>query len=170
MATYAITVVGEDRPGIIADATAALADLGGNLEDSSMTLLRGHFAMTLVAAIDTDIDAVRDRLNFLSSQDLSVFIREVGGEDLPSDSATHVVRVHGGDRPGIVSAVTRTIAAARGNVVDLTTRLVGGLYVVIAEVFVPDIESVDALAQALAATGDELGVDVGIEAIEVDEF
>ncbi len=170
MATYAITVVGEDRPGIIADTTAALAELGANLEDSSMTLLRGHFAMTLVAAINADIEPVRERLDFLAARELSVFIRAVGGEDLPSDSATHVVRVHGGDRPGIVSAVTRTIAAANGNVVDLTTRLVGGLYVVIAEVFLHTPEGLEGLAHALRVVGEELGVDVRIEAIEVDEF
>ena len=45
---HAITVVGRDRPGIIAEATSRLAALGLNLEDSSMTLLRGHFAMTLI--------------------------------------------------------------------------------------------------------------------------
>lgn len=45
-----VTVVGRDRPGIIADVTARLADLGGNIEDSTMTLLRGHFAMMLICA------------------------------------------------------------------------------------------------------------------------
>ncbi len=48
----AITVIGHDRPGIIAEATAALAGLGLNLEDSTMTLLRGHFAMMLLCAGD----------------------------------------------------------------------------------------------------------------------
>ena len=37
----AITVLGHDRPGIIAETTGVLADLGLNLEDSTMTLLRG---------------------------------------------------------------------------------------------------------------------------------
>lgn len=170
MATYAITVVGEDRPGIIASVTEALAELGANLEDSSMTLLRGHFAMTLVTAVDASLDALRERLTFLENNDLSVSIRAVGGENLPSDSATHVVRVHGGDRPGIVSAVTSTIAAHHGNVVDLTTRLVGGLYIVVAEIFLPADAHSDDLAQALGATGSDLGVDVRIEAIEVDEL
>ena len=50
MTLHAIIVLGHDRPGIIARTTAALAGLGLNLEDSSMTLLRGHFAMTLVTA------------------------------------------------------------------------------------------------------------------------
>ena len=44
----AVTVLGDDRPGIVADVTAAVAGLGGNLEDSTMTLLRGHFAMVVL--------------------------------------------------------------------------------------------------------------------------
>ena len=46
----AITVLGHDRPGIIAETTRILADLGLNIEDSTMTLLRGHFAMMLISA------------------------------------------------------------------------------------------------------------------------
>ena len=47
---FAVTVIGHDRPGIIADVTEILAGLGLNLTDSTMTRLRGHFAMTLVCA------------------------------------------------------------------------------------------------------------------------
>ena len=50
MSLIAVTVVGHDRPGIIADVTGRLAELGFNLEDSTMTLLRGHFAMMLICA------------------------------------------------------------------------------------------------------------------------
>jgi glycine cleavage system transcriptional repressor len=41
----AVTLIGSDRPGIIAAVAAALADVGGNIEDSSMRILRGRFAM-----------------------------------------------------------------------------------------------------------------------------
>ena len=58
MTLHAITVLGHDRPGIIAEATGRLAGLGLNLEDSSMTLLRGHFAMTLVCAVPADDAAI----------------------------------------------------------------------------------------------------------------
>ena len=37
---HAITVLGHDRPGIIAETTERLAGLGLNIEDTSMTLLR----------------------------------------------------------------------------------------------------------------------------------
>jgi glycine cleavage system transcriptional repressor len=55
MTTYAVTAVGPDAPGEIAALAEALADLGANLEDASMTRLRGHFAMTLVAAVDAPL-------------------------------------------------------------------------------------------------------------------
>ncbi len=38
----AITVIGHDRPGIIADTAEVLAALELNLTDSTMTRLRGH--------------------------------------------------------------------------------------------------------------------------------
>ncbi|MGH3981485.1 MAG: ACT domain-containing protein, partial [Pseudonocardiaceae bacterium] len=37
MSRLAVTVIGPDRPGIIADVTGALAGVGVNLEDSTMT-------------------------------------------------------------------------------------------------------------------------------------
>ena len=48
MDELAITVIGHDRPGIVADVAEVLAGLGANLTDSTMTRLRGHFAMTLI--------------------------------------------------------------------------------------------------------------------------
>jgi glycine cleavage system transcriptional repressor len=50
----AVTVVGPDRPGIVAEVSTALAELGLNLTDSTMTLLRGHFAMVLVCSPEID--------------------------------------------------------------------------------------------------------------------
>ncbi len=42
---FAITAIGKDRPGIVAGVSKALYDLGTNIEDSSMTILSGEFAM-----------------------------------------------------------------------------------------------------------------------------
>ena len=48
MHELAITVIGPDRTGIVADVAEALAGVGANLTDSTMTRLRGHFTMTLI--------------------------------------------------------------------------------------------------------------------------
>ena len=53
-------------------------------------------------------------------------------------SVAYLLSVHGADRPGIVSAVTAQVAAVGGNITDLTTRLTGDLYVLLAEVDLPE--------------------------------
>src|SRR4051794_41415419 len=63
MTTYAVTAVGPDAPGEVAALAEALAELGANLEDASMTRLRGHFAMTLVASVSAGMDEVERALD-----------------------------------------------------------------------------------------------------------
>ena len=129
MPLHAITVLGHDRPGIIAGTTDRLAGLGLNLEDSTMTLLRGHFAMTLVCAGDASAAEVEQALAPLTADGtLTVTVREVPEEQPQAPLGSQwVLTVHGGDRPGIVSTVIREVAEVGGNVTDLTTRLAGEL-------------------------------------------
>ena len=170
MSLLAVTVIGHDRPGIIADVTAGLADLGLNLEDSTMTLLRGHFAMTLVCAGQRSAAEVERALSPLSADgSLLVSVRGVPPEPEPEATGSpYVLTVHGGDRPGIVSAVTKVLADAGGNVTDLTTRLTGALYVLVAEVDLPESADEQALSDRLAATGRDLGVGVTLRRQETD--
>lgn len=166
----AVTVIGHDRPGIIADVTAVLARLGLNLEDSTMTLLRGHFAMMLVCSggrRPTEVEAALAPLTADGS--LVVTAREVAADTGPATTGRpHVLTVHGGDRPGIVSAVTGILAGAGGNITDLTTRLAGDLYLLVAEVDLPPDGDVAALTTRLAAAGAELGVDVVLRPQDTD--
>ena len=168
----AITVLGHDRPGIIAETTGVLAGLGLNLEDSSMTLLRGHFAMTLVCAGSSDAAAVEQALAGLTGDGtLTVDVREVPAEpEHAAVGSTHVLTVHGGDRPGIVSAVAAEVARAGGNITDLTTRLSGELYLLVAEVDLPAGVDAEALRDALTAVAEGLGVGVTLRLLESDDL
>lgn len=171
MTSLAITVVGHDRPGIIAAAAEALAGCGMNLEDSSMTLLRGHFAMTLVCAGDAPADTVRDALAPLALAGLDVAVREVVAEpEVPAATATHLVTVYGADRLGIVARLVGVVAEAGANVTDLTTRLSGDLYVLLAEVALPAGADVEALRSRLDAVAADLGVEVTLRPVENDEL
>ena len=157
--SLAVTVLGHDRPGIIAEVTAVLADLGGNLEDSSMTLLRGHFAWTLVVDVDVDPEAVSARLAHLGEQGLVVSVLPVPETDEGGVEGTPwLLSVHGADRPGIVSGLTAVVAAAGGNITDLTTRLGTGVYVLVAEVALPGDVDADALGRRIAEEAARLGV------------
>jgi glycine cleavage system transcriptional repressor len=168
MNQLAVTVIGPDRPGIIADVTGALAGVGVNLEDSTMTLLRGHFAMMLVCT--GPADGVQEALEPLSSE-LVITVRDVGPEQAHAPvGAPYILSVHGADRPGIVSAITRIVAAVGGTVTDLSTRLSGALYVLTAEVELPPSANLEMLQTALEVTADELGVGVTLRPAESDDL
>ncbi len=169
---YAVTVLGHDRPGIIAEATAGLADLGLNVEDSTMTLLRGHFAMMLLCRGEVATADIERALSPLTAGgDLDVVVRPVTDRpDAYATGSSWVLTVHGGDRPGIVSAVVGEVAASGGNVTDLTTRLAGDLYLLVAELDLPPTADASAVEAAIAAAARRMGVDATLRPAEADEL
>ena len=168
---HAITVLGHDRPGIIAETTDRLAALGLNLEDSTMTLLRGHFAMMLIAKGDVSAADLENALWELTQDGrLDVTVREVPEQSMPETGADWVLTVHGGDRPGIVSGVVSKVAEVGGNIVELATRLSGDLYLLVAEIQMPADADTDALAATIAETAAELGVEASLRPVDTDEL
>src|SRR5215213_3409176 len=165
MPTLAISAVGLDRPGIIAGVAERLAAHGANVPDSRMAILRGHFSMTLIVegaerdALARDLEALRTLETFSVTE-----VAEAAAN--PRSEPTAVVSVHGADHPGILAAVTRTLAEAEVNVCDLQTRLAGDLYVMIMDVAVPaGVADLDKRLQTVAAEQD---VKITLRPVEAD--
>ncbi|GAB2942684.1 amino acid-binding protein [Micromonospora polyrhachis] len=168
MNELAITVIGQDRPGIVADVAEVLARVGANLTDSTMTRLRGHFAMTLVCTGPTAAEAEAALAPLAEDGPLLTTVRVVGGESASTATGEpYLMAVHGADRLGIVAAVTRVLAEAGGNVTDLTTRLTGPLYVLVAEVDLPP-GTADDLSRRLTEVATGLGVVVTLRRADSD--
>jgi glycine cleavage system transcriptional repressor len=154
-----ITAVGQDQPGIIAALTGAVYDLGGNLDDATMTRLHGAFA-TMVAARLPDtltVDSVRSALAPVGERlGLSVTVQAVPDEhvDTPPDT---LIAVYGADRPGIVHAIAARLAARGVNITDMDTRLVGApnapVYVMQLEAVTGDLDLTSDLADLRAGLG-----------------
>ena len=65
-----ITVLGSDRPGIVAAVTGCLAGHDINILDISQTILQGIFTMTMLvdmSAVDVDFATVQDQLTALAT-------------------------------------------------------------------------------------------------------
>ncbi|MHB8185622.1 MAG: glycine cleavage system transcriptional repressor [Dermatophilaceae bacterium] len=166
----AVTVLGDDRPGIVADVTAALAGLHGNLEDSTMTLLRGHFVMVLLVRTGASAQAVEAALHpLLADGSLVINARALGEPALHrAVGPMYALRVHGADRQGIVAEITRVVARHGANIVDLGARLGEGLYVLTAKLQLPSEASAAGLGADLQSAADELGADVRFSPIDDD--
>ncbi|GAB3149224.1 amino acid-binding protein [Micromonospora sonneratiae] len=168
MNELAITVIGQDRPGIVADVAEVLAGVGANLTDSTMTRLRGHFAMTLVCTGPSAAEAEAALAPLAADGRLLATVRAVSGDSARAAvGEPYLMAVHGADRLGIVAAVTRVLAEAGGNVTDLTTRLTGPLYVLVAEVDLPP-GTAGTLSQRLNEVAAGLGVVVTLRPAESD--
>lgn len=172
MPHVAVTAVGADRPGIVAAVTGVLLAHGGNLEDTAMTRLGGHFAMVLVVEVVEDAAALEAALaDAAAPLGLVVTVRPIAEvADADDVGEPYFVSVHGADRPGIVHRVASVLADHGANIVDLATHQLttdaGTGYVVLLEVLVPG--DADALRAALEATAADLGVDVTVRADEAE--
>lgn len=167
----AVTVLGDDRPGIVADVTSLLAGLGCNLEDSTMTLLRGHFAMVVLVRSERSAAEVEAAVAPLrESGELAVDVRVLPDheEALERPGRGYTLRVHGADRPGIVAQITRVVADHGGNIVDLGTRLGRGLYVLVAELRLPTGNDAARLEEDLRRVAGQLGVEVHLDPVDDD--
>jgi glycine cleavage system transcriptional repressor len=170
---FAVTAVGRDRPGIVAAISGVLFELGGNVEDSRMSILRGHFAVMLIVELadadvrgrlESELEGVRERLGL---EAISVSEVETLGAS-PGAAPGHVLTVYGADRPGIVHRITSLLAEEQVNITDLSTRVTGGaepIYVMVIELALGEAEP-DRLESALEGVAGELGVEVSMRPLE----
>jgi glycine cleavage system transcriptional repressor len=173
---FAISAIGQDRPGIVAAVTGALHRQGLNIEDSQMAILRGHFSMTLVVAAGDDVDeaALRSALDAAAAEaGLEAHaLSEVTDAAGNAASPTHIVTVYGADHPGIVAAVSAALADRAVNITDLNTRLLGpdDLYVMMLEVELPETLEAAALEGLLEAADGAQGLEISVRELEQDEL
>jgi len=176
MRHFALTAVGRDRPGIVAGITAVLLAHDVNVEDSQMTILRGHFRMMLIVAVADEVDEgdlAADLKAVGEALDLELLtISSVEELSASADAeASHIVSVYGADHPGIVHAVSSALAERGITITDLNTRLVGEadqpLYALMMEVAMPEDAEADVI-QALAAAGEAQGLEVTVRPLEAD--
>jgi glycine cleavage system transcriptional repressor len=146
MASYALSAIGRDRPGIVAEVTGTLLRHGVNMADSQMAILGGHFAMmiVLVTSAETDLEALRSDLEHSRAKlELeAISLSEIDESQARIDEPSHVITLYGADHPGIVNAVAAALAQRDVNITDLDTHLVGEetapTYMMILEVSVPE--------------------------------
>jgi len=126
-----LVAVGEDRPGIVAAVTKMLFDLGCNLEDSTMALLAGQFAILLVVGLpegepeQEGIERLRSALSGLEvGMGLVCHVFPAPPVGSRTEGRPWSVNVYGADKPGIVFNMSTLLAERGANVVDLTTRMI----------------------------------------------
>lgn len=165
---YMLTLVGEDRPGIVAAVTRALFDRGMNLGEASMSRLGGSFSMLMMVSGATETGAVEAAVRSIAAKlRLHVHVdRITGGLHRHLVPNLHVT-VIGADRAGIVAQVTGALAETGFNILDLESDVAGSED---EPVYIMQIDGVaDVPLEELESAVSDLrkdGVDVHVSPIE----
>lgn len=174
-AHFAVTVVGKDRPGIVAGTTGVLYRLGCNIEDSSSTMLGGEFSMILIVSHEkpfTKARLVEEFRGLGEEMGLTVSVRPLSRGEVEyraPEGELCLVSVYGSDRPGIIYRVAQELAERSINITDLNTKLIGTkeqpVYVMMLEAALPDGVAVDDVAAMLDEIRKELNVEISVRSI-----
>lgn len=170
---FALSAIGRDRPGIVADLAELIYDCDCNLEDSSMTILGSEFAVLLLLS-STSADAERllasgcKRLEW--ERRLTVFFRPLDGEPVPYAARLrarrYTVQAVGVDRAGIVAKIARCLADHDVNVAEMSTQSrpepESGtpIYTLRMQLDVPSHVDAEALKRRLQGIAEELQVEL----------
>lgn len=167
-----ITVIGPDRPGIIATISETLFKQDCNIENVSQTTLQSEFAGICVVSMPDNIflEEFHETIHQdLSDQNLHVHITPF--EEKDSSQATilepFVITTSGPDKKGLVAAISRIIADSKANITNLTAVFEGGnnpdKNIMVYEIDIPEDTDMAILSENLRKKAKENSLELTIQ-------
>lgn len=172
---YALSAIGKDRPGIVADLAELIFEHGCNLEDSSMTILGGEFAVLLLFTgsgedLERRLSSACKRLEW--ERRLTVFFRPLEGPPMPYGQGekrdVYELLATGVDKAGLVARVCRLLAERDITIREMKTYLRSEpesgtpLYTMRIEMGVPVSVGLSDVESALERVAEELNIDITV--------
>lgn len=117
-----LTLLGDDRPGLVEAVSRSIAGHGANWTESRMARLGGKFAGILLIEVPAErCDALAAELRSLDAQGFRVIVEESARGESPRTVELLELELVGQDRPGIVRDISRVLAQRGVNVLELET-------------------------------------------------
>ena len=164
---FMLTLVGKDRPGIVAKISAALVKAGCNFGEASMMRLGGTFSIMLMMQSDSGADELEQAIAPVAqAMQLRCHIDPIEGQLHDHRIPDVRISVYGADRAGIVAEVTNALAEAGLDIFDLESDVAGtgDKPVYIMQIEGHAAQGIDKLRQALAKIDPD--IKVSLEPIE----
>jgi glycine cleavage system regulatory protein len=170
MQSLVLTVIGPDRPGLVESLSRVVAEHRGNWLESRMARLGGQFAGILRVEVPGEgVETLVEALRGLESGGLRAHVVRDSVEDHGGGTPRLVhLELVGGDRPGIVREVSRTLASLGVSVDELDTERTGAplsggeLFRATALLRIPAGVEIETLRGRLEAIAGDLMVDIAL--------
>jgi len=170
----AVSVIGRDRPGIVANVSGVLYQNRCSIEELSQTAIRGQFAMILIASVGEGVTVRNLKSDFAElakDLDLDIRLRQLKSEDMvpfqPGETEPFIIIVRGEDRPGLVYGIAEVLAERGINITSLAARVAlvsqKSEYMQVFEVDIPKVVDYGLIQEKLRQRGQEMGVSVDLQ-------
>ena len=125
-----LSVVGKDRPGIVASVLRVLYRNRCNIEALSQTTIMGQFAMILIASTlseEPSGELQKDCSQLMRDQGLEIHLKGILPEEMvpyrAGETEPFVITVQGEDRPGLAYGVSEVLSEWGINITNLDARV-----------------------------------------------
>jgi glycine cleavage system regulatory protein len=167
-----LTVIGEDRPGLVEALARLISDHEGNWNESRMARLAGHFAgVVQIHLPERRAEELIAALPGLAERGLHASVTDSDSSLAMIDRRdTFRLELIGQDRPGIIREISSALSSLGVSVQDLRTVVESAamsgerLFRAQAELAPPSGVELERVRAALERLADELMVDVTLEA------
>ena len=170
MTTLVLTVVGDDRSGLVAAVADVVGNHGGNWENSQLAELSGAFAGIIEVSIAPErAGELKEALAVLDGL-LKITVHTGTEEPALGTERPLTIQVIGNDHPGIVRDISGVLRSRGVSIDNLTTRTTdaamygGRLFEATVVARVPASVDLEALTGELERLATEIQVDVTLDA------
>lgn len=163
---FVVTVIGEDRVGLVASLTGVLFEAGLNIVDIEQSVVHAQFTMVLLVQPFKPVFDMRQLRRDLEGigrhLDLNIAVmplREFKGLRLAEEKTPYILTILGSDRPGVVAAISRVLAEGSANI-EKIKMIARGEFLAM-EILV-DIQGGNfvPLRERLLEVANEIGIDI----------
>jgi glycine cleavage system regulatory protein len=162
-----MTVIGQDRPGLVDSVAGLVAGHGGNWLESRMSRLGGQFAGILRVEVPSENErALVAALKELETCGLTVVVQPDQAPPEAKAARLNLLDIVGQDRPGIVSQISHALASHGVNVEDLQTECASAamsgetLFRARARLSIPESSNVAEIRRLLEKIAEDLIVEI----------
>lgn len=171
-----MTVIGQDRPGLVESVAGLVAEHGGNWLESRMSRLGGQFAGILRVAVPGEAEPrLVAALRQLEARGLTLVVHPDQPPLVPPAARLSLLEMVGQDRPGIVRQISRALANHGVNVEELHTECASAamsgetLFKARAKLSIPESCNTASLRQELEEIAADLIVEISLADLQAPE-
>jgi glycine cleavage system transcriptional repressor len=168
-----LSIIGQDRPGIVAVVSRVLYDQNCNIENVSQTTLQSEFAGIFIVSLPQSLlmEALHRRLAAQMTPlgldiHMTLLAPSTAAVTAPQTEA-YIITTRGPDRKGLVAGISEVIARFEGNITNLQAVFKGGEdpgdNLMIYEVDLPRRTDPQALYQELRKRAAELLLEIDMQ-------